>query len=485
MRRFFIAVSVLAMAASSQASAQAPQRDLYVGVNLIDPLDETITPDSYILVENNRIAKIGTGTPPAVEGATLHNYSGLYALPGLIDTHAHITLGPVSVAVEDGTPRIRTSPSWDITTHNARTMLAFGVTTIRNPGGPASESLRYVQQLSSGAIIGPEMIYAAEVIDRGPIQIENLVTLVTPDRPVSQIVAEQAKTGAAYTKLYTGLSETDLKDGIAAAHRHGMRAVGHLSNVSWTRAAELGIDSLVHMIPGSAELLPSERREAYLAQRRPGAFEFFEWYEAADLDAPEVREMVASLARHQVHFDATLIVFQQAFFGDDEALLAQDRHLDHPAMVANWRRAFRFDLGWQPNDYRRAQATWPRVLELTRRMYEAGVPLTIGTDQGNPYVTPGISVSREMALHQAAGIPAWAVLRMATSDAARIIGVGGRTGALRRGMEADILFIADNPLVDLNRVAGVRAVVNNGVLHRPSELLPHRPLSPKQDGVAQ
>jgi hypothetical protein len=224
------------------------------------------------------------------------------------------------------------------------------------------------------------------------------------------------------------------------------------------------------MMPVSPDLLPQERRQAYIAGRRPGGFAFFEWYEAADLDAPEVREMIATLARRRVHLDATLVVFEAAFRGNDPAFLARDREYDHPAMVANWRSVFRFDLGWQPDDYRRAQAVWPRVLELTRRMYEAGVPMTIGTDQANPFVAPGISVSREMALHQEAGIPAWAVLRMATSDASRILGLSERTGALRPGLEADILFIAADPRPDLNRVADVRWVINNGVLLSPGRL---------------
>ena len=139
-------------------------------------------------------------------------------------------------------------------------------------------------------------------------------------------------------------------------------------------------------------------------------------------------------------------------------------------MVANWRAGFRFDAGWRPDDHRRAQAVWPRLLKLTRMMYEGGVPMTIGTDQANPFIAPGISVAREMALHRQAGIPAWAVLRMATSDAARILGLGERTGALRPGLEADILFIAADPRPDLNRVADVRAVVNNGVLLTPERL---------------
>lgn len=465
MIRRLLAAFVLA---ATPIPAQA--RDLYYGVTILDPASETAAPDSYILVEDGRIAAIGRGRPADAGGADLHDFTGLWALPGLIDSHAHVTLGPLGAGRENGTPYIRTEPSDAITAHNARMLLSFGITTIRNPGGPAALNRLYAERVESGALAGPEMIWAGEIIERAPFGIGNLVTLVTPERGVAAIVAEQARSGARYAKLYIGLSEDELAAGIAAAHAAGMRAIGHLSEVSWTRAAALGIDSIVHVVPGSPDLLPAERRSAYRAGRRRGTFEFFEWYEAADLDGPEIREMIAALARHRVHFDATLVAFQPAFFGDDEALLERDRQYDHPAMVANWRAGFRFDAGWTPQDHGRAQAVWPRLLRLTRMMYEGGVPMTIGTDQANPFVAPGISVAREMALHQQAGIPAWAVLRMATSDAARILGLGERTGALRPGLEADIMFIAADPRPDLARVADVRGVVNNGVLHSPERL---------------
>lgn len=463
-RRLLAALAVLL------AAGPASARELYYGVTIVDPANETATPDSYILVEAGRIAAIGRGRPADPGDATLHDFTGLWALPGLIDSHAHVTLGPLEAGRENGTPFIRTNPSDEVIAHNAGMLLSFGVTTIRNPGGPAALNRLYAERVESGALAGPEMIWAGEIVERAPFAIQNLVTPVTPERGVAEIVAGQARTGAHYAKLYIGLGEAELAEGIAAAHANGMLAIGHLSEVSWTRAAELGIDSIVHIVPGSPDLLPADRRAAYRAGRRRGTFEFFEWYEAADLDGPEIREMIAALARHRVHFDATLVAFQPAFFGDDEALLARDRQYDHPAMVANWRSGFRFDAGWQAADHTRAQAVWPRLLRLTRMMYEGGVPMTIGTDQANPFVAPGIGVAREMALHQQAGIPAWAVLRMATSDSARIMGLGERTGALRPGLEADILFIAADPRPDLNRVADVRWVVNNGLLLSPERL---------------
>lgn len=474
MRHHLLVTFAACVATIAAAASPAAARDIYHGVTIVDPQTETVRPNSYIVVENGRITATGEGLPANRRNATLHDFTGLWALPGLFDTHAHVTLGPLSAGQEDGRPFMRTNPSEEITAHNARMLLSFGVTTIRNPGAPAALNRIYAERVADGTLTGPEMIWAGEIIERAPMAIENLVTLATAERSVEDIVVEQAGTGAHYVKLYIGLSEAEIAEGITAARAHGMRSVAHLSDVSWTRAAELGIDSIVHIIPGSPDLLPAERRDAYRASRRPGTFEFFEWYEAADLDAPEIREMIATLARRQVHFDATLVAFQPAFFGNDEALLARDREYDHPALVANWHSGFRFDAGWQAQDYARAQAVWPRLLTLTRLMYEGGVPMTIGTDQVNPFIAPGISVAREMALHQEAGIPAWAVLRMATSDAARILGLDDRTGALRPGLEADILFIAADPRPDLNRVADVRWVVNNGVLLSPERLRAHQ-----------
>jgi imidazolonepropionase-like amidohydrolase len=75
-----------------------------------------------------------------------------------------------------------------------------------------------------------------------------------------------------------------------------------------------------------------------------------------------------------------------------------------------------------------------------------------------------------MALHRQAGIPAWAVLRTATSDAARELGIGERVGRLAAGHEADILFLGADPRPDLSRLAEVRAMVDDGELLSPERL---------------
>lgn len=460
-------VAAVLIAAAAPATAEP---DVYVGLTLIDPLTETVRPDAWLAVEDGRITGVGQGRSEAPPGR-IHDFSGHFALPGLIDTHAHISLGPGRVGVdEDGAPYLAADHHPEVVAYNARRLLAYGVTTVRNPGGDMAHSRAYDDARAAG-LPGPEALHAGEVIDRSPFPFIGLVDRPSDTRGVAHLVAEQAQGGARYIKLYESLSEQDLAEGVAEAHRHGLPTIGHLSDVSWTRAAELGVDAFVHMMPISPDLLPADRREDYLAERRPGAFAFFEWYEAVDLDSPEIDEMIRTLAREQVHVDATLVAFEAAFRGDDPAFLARDEALFHPDMLASWNQGFRFDLGWTPEDYPRARAVWPKVLELTRRMHEAGVPMTLGTDMANPFIAPGLSMAREAALHHEAGIPVWDVLRMATSDAAQTLDIADRTGALAEGREADVVFLAADPSRDLNALTQVRAVLSDGELYDPQALL--------------
>jgi imidazolonepropionase-like amidohydrolase len=459
-------VATLAFFVPAQAETYA-----YTGVTILDPATETARPNSYILVEGGKIAGTGTGAPPAsIPAERRHDFTGRFALPGFIDTHAHMVVGPVSISVVDGKPRLATAIDPAIVAHSARMLLAYGVTTVRDPAGETTRTVEYRNAVARGTLLGPEAVVAGRAIERSDVPFDNLMDAPTADRPIATIVREQARAGVDYVKLYAHLDERDLAEGIRAAKVAGVRSVGHLEGITFTRAAELGIDALVHMMPVHPDLLPAAARENYIKTTRHGSFSFFEWYEAVDLDGPEIKQMIAALAKHRVHVDATLIVFYFNFWGDDPAVRDADMALAHPAMAANWRGNFRFDLGWKPEDYRRAKAVWPKVLRLTRMMHEAGVPMTLGTDANNPFTVPGASFVREMKLHADAGISNWAILRMATTDAARILGLGNKTGRIARGYEADVVFLDADPTRDIGNAARVSAVLHNGRLLDPAEL---------------
>ena len=105
-----------------------------------------------------------------------------------------------------------------------------------------------------------------------------------------------------------------------------------------------------------------------------------------------------------------------------------------------------------------------------RRVVEAGIPVAMGTDAGNPLTLHGPSVYAEMEAMQAAGLTPMQVLLAATRDAAAAMGRGDDLGTVEAGKIADLLVLDADPVADVANLRRLRAVVRAGVL-RPQESL--------------
>ena len=104
------------------------------------------------------------------------------------------------------------------------------------------------------------------------------------------------------------------------------------------------------------------------------------------------------------------------------------------------------------------------------RAWKAGVPLVMGTDSGNPLVFPGPSMHRELQLWVKAGIPAAVALQAATLAGARLLRAESRFGAIRKGLEADLLLVDGNPLEDISATQRISTVIFRGERIRRSAL---------------
>jgi imidazolonepropionase-like amidohydrolase len=448
------------------ANVWSQETTVYHGFTRLDPVTTTVTENAFVVVEGDRIARIGRGQPPRNDDWTYVDMSGRYALPGFFDTHAHVTIGPLAVEVKDGAPSFRFERIDAIHRHNALIALAYGVTTIRNPAGNADANAHYDAMIASGEWLGPEAVHAGDLFNPG------FEHYPRNDAEWEREMTRQRDLGMTYAKLYHGLTEQELQRGIDFAHARGLKTIAHLDGVSWTRAMELGIDELTHALPTSADLLVEPNRSAYLGSRQaPDAKFMYRWFELVDYDSEPFKNMVRMLVEKKTHVDLTLIANEIIYFFDqiDRELRYPLEHIyPDPAFEANWRQAMTAShFGWTEDDYRRAHAAMPKVLELAKHLHAAGVRLSIGTDGTGG----GPSFVREMTLHVQAGIPAWDVLRLATSGAAERLGMADSRGTLAAGFEADIVFLSSNPLDDIANVGDVDRVVQNGRAHRAAELV--------------
>ena len=450
------------------ACQSEPAGQLYYGFTHISPSDQSVIPNSLVVIEKGKIKELGSGKRPSGNYSESINMEGLYALPGLIDAHAHITAGPHTVEVQDGNPVLTIESRDDITQFNARTALAFGITTVRNPGGSTDANFNYDQKIKEGSWIGTEALHAGSILQPPPMG-GNAFAYSKTNIEWEAEAQRQADKGMTYFKLYVSLTEDEVMQGIQAAHKAGLKATAHLDTVSWKKALDLGIDGLEHSLPTSADLLPADVRQIYLDERGPDSRFMYRWFELVDYESPEFLSLKQSLVDNRVELNFNFLVNYLVYFGDDPNLISSDWDpYFHPETLAASKAMMAMSLtGWTEQDFENARAVFPKVLEFGRILHEAGLPIMIGTDGfgGTPYM------AMEMGFHVDAKIPAWDVLGMATYSAAEILGISERTGQIKSGLEADIVFLRANPLEDMDNIAEVELILTNGKAHRFEDLI--------------
>jgi imidazolonepropionase-like amidohydrolase len=441
---------------------------LYSGFTRIDPETRTRTKNAWLVVRDGMIASTGAGAPPKGDFGAVHDVSGLYGMPGLIDAHAHVTIGPQQVTVVDDAPRVGMLSGDEYSRFNAAVALAFGITTIRNPGGSTVANARYDAMVASGEWAGPEALHAGAIIEPPPFGGEYFAYPKTPEEWNAEAAA-QAAAGMTYFKLYTDLTEAELREGVRAAKAHSLIPIAHLNGVSWTRAMELGVEQIEHALPTSPDLLEPEARAAFTPNAPPNHF-MYQWFELADFEGPLITDMVRKLAETRTTVDLTLVVNEITYNADQISMIfpeAERVYLQPESFASALANFNALATIWTPEHFARARAVFPNVLSFARILYAAGVPLMIGTDGtgGGPIY------ARELHNHVLAGIPSWEVLRIATSGNATLMGLGQKTGRIAPGMEADLVFLRADPTQDVRNVREVELVVTNGEAHRFDELV--------------
>lgn len=103
----------------------------------------------------------------------------------------------------------------------------------------------------------------------------------------------------------------------------------------------------------------------------------------------------------------------------------------------------------------------PRLREATAQAQRKGVKLLAGTDTDYG-ANSNFRLAHELMEMQASGVTPMAALQAATSVAAECFGLAQRTGAIKSGLEADLIVVERNPLEQLGNLQDVLLVINNG-----------------------
>ncbi|MCS5583074.1 MAG: amidohydrolase family protein, partial [Pseudomonadales bacterium] len=102
-------------------------------------------------------------------------------------------------------------------------------------------------------------------------------------------------------------------------------------------------------------------------------------------------------------------------------------------------------------------------LELVAAMQQQDVPIGAGTDTPIAQAIPGYSLHTELERLVDAGLTTQQALFAATIRPAEFFKLSSSMGQIRAGMEADLVLLRKNPLMDIRHSRSIEAVISNGI----------------------
>ena len=408
-------------------------------VRLFDSERALAVEDQTVIVRGARIMAVGPAATTAVPAdAERVDGRGRTLLPGLFDMHMHA------------------NPS------DGLLDVASGVTCGRDMGNDAADLKRMTTQWDSGAAVGPQVWKAGLIDGRGPYQAPTGAYADTLAEAVAA-VDHYADLGYVQIKLYSSLKPELVPAIAAAAHRRGLRVSGHVPDgMIAADFVRQGADELQHINFIFLNFLAPKVKDTRTPERFTAVAEYAS---GVDLDSPAVKDFIALLLEHHTTVDVTLDAFEGMFTGRPGHVSPEYAEvLDRlPAQVR--RQAFAGGLPVTAANDQRYRDSYEALLKMTKKLYDAGVPVLVGTDD-----LAGLMLHRELELEVRAGITPARALQSATLVAARVLKQDAELGSIRVGKRADLLLVEGDPTTHISDIRRGRLVLKAGVIYDPAQL---------------
>jgi imidazolonepropionase-like amidohydrolase len=452
---------------------------LIQNVTLISPERDAPMPHADVLLQNGKIAKIGTNLTGDTHSRRVDG-SGRFLIPGLIDSHVHV--GHSAALDEDA---IDAHPELWVAYREQvpRAYLAFGFTSVVDLDLKPADQRWFLgaplhpHLYSCGAGIKVAGGYMAfKVPEPAAANFPNIVyepkeaqhwpnTLNPADYTVERAVARAADAGAICVKAFVEsgfglfhwpyLHTETLRNIRAAATKRSMVLIVHANSIdAWRSAIDAQADIIAHGLwvwPGAVgNSTPPAAAIAVIAA-------------AAEAGA-HVQPTLQTVAGERAMFDPSLLHDPRLTFALPKAVIA---YLSSPdGMKARLRSLEEYrKASPAPGFEKLLAASIERTHATLRIMLRDHVALILGSDTpgvdgfGNP---PGLNGRLELQDWAEAGVPLPMIFRAATLENAKALGLSQELGSIEIGKSADMLLLKRNPLASISAYDSIQTIFLNG-----------------------
>ena len=393
---------VISLVATSGAFAQETPITIQAG-RLIDG-SGNVQEDATVTVTGSRITGVSVGTR---DNAATYDLSGLTLMPGLIDTHVHLTAHFDADGRNHSDPDETPTQAILFAAENAYATLMAGFTTVQSLGSPRDRDLR--EAIARGTLPGPRVLTALRAVNASTGSANEIRAFV---RQLAADGADVVKVFASASIREGGglvMTEEQLRAVCGEAQAVGLRTVVHA----------YGTDGLTATIEAGC-----------------GGIEHGNRYNDAVIDL---------MADRGVYLDPHVGSLWANYFEHKDQFIGRGNYTEEGFALMEEARVTGYET-------------------FRRTLAHGGVRVVYGTDA----VAGAHGRNAEEFVYRVrdGGQAPMAAIVSATSLAAESLALADQIGRVRPGYQADLVAIAGNPLDDITTMRNVRFVMKGGVVYK-------------------
>lgn len=429
-------------------------------IGCIDTINDELRESVDVIINSGKIVEINPHKIIDNKNSSHIDCSGKYAVPGLFENHAHLTvltnqneevkreiLNECGVRETEG----------DLEKLVLQEFVCRGITQVRDVGGPIDTMKNLTDNVNQNIYIGPDIFYSGPMLqknapkDQGSnVKYPGFNVRVDSKKDVKNLIRQIADNGAALVKTFRDLNPDILEYLLKEAAKYNLPVTydpgpTFFQSVTIDKAIEMGVKCIEHgKSPWQAVLddeLNSELEKLKDAdQKEKSAFtDKLLLIGVESISRPKLDHLIEKMQSNDVYFCPTLHVFKD--------------YIERPEVYRE-----------SKDEQEKIKSTFKILYEMSRfftsEFIKGGIKILVGQDGWNPVFT-----FNEMKLLKKSGLSSIDIIKGATIYPAEWLRISDEYGSIEPNKKANILIMNENSLDDIDNIENVYGVIKDGETH--------------------